>query len=112
MAAFCLQDDTGKHQVLCGVNRWRDSTSTVSIAPLTLTPTIVPGGPNRKVAGTGNWTNADTFVMTWRFIETAHYDQVTCRFDGNSVQVEFQSSLSILTKTKDKRPALNGKQIA
>ncbi|CAN5615595.1 hypothetical protein BH09BAC4_BH09BAC4_00760 [soil metagenome] len=109
---FKLQDDQGDHQVLCGVNRWRDSTTTFSLAPLTLTPTVVPGGNSRKVAGSGSWQDANTFVMIWRFIETAHHDMVTCRFGQNGVQVEFQSSLSIINKTKDKRPVLEGKVVA
>ncbi|MFD2934327.1 serine hydrolase domain-containing protein [Spirosoma flavum] len=109
---FKLQDDQGDHQVLCGVSRWRDSTTTFSVAPLTLTPTVVPGGNTRKVAGSGSWQDPNTFVMVWRFIETAHYDTVTCRFGQDGVQVEFQSSLSILNKTKDKRPVLTGKLTA
>ncbi len=109
---FKLQDDRGSHQVLCGISRWRESTTTFSVAPLTLTPTVVPGGDTRKVAGSGSWLDPNTFVMLWRFIETAHYDTVTCRFGQDGVQVEFQSSLSILNKTKDKRPLLAGKAIA
>ncbi|WP_080056365.1 serine hydrolase domain-containing protein [Spirosoma aerolatum] len=109
---FKLQDDKGPHQVLCGVNRWVESTTTFAIAPLMLTPTPVPGGETRKVAGSGSWQDTNTFVMVWRFIETAHYDTVTCRFGSDGVQVEFQSSLSILAKTKDKRPILEGKAVA
>lgn len=109
---FKLQDDQGAHQVLCGINRWRESSTTFSVAPLSLTPTPVPGGPDRKVAGSGSWQDANTFVMIWRFIETAHYDKVTCRFGTDGVQVEFQSSLSIIAKTKDKRPVLEGKAVA
>ena len=109
---FKLQDDKGSHQVLCGVNRWVDSTTTFAVAPLMLTPTVVPGGETRKVAGSGSWQDANTFVMIWRFIETAHYDLVTCRFSSEGVQVEFQSSLSILNKNKDKRPVLEGKPAA
>jgi len=49
-------------------------------------------------------------MMTWRFIETAHYETVTCRFGAdNSMAVEFESSLAKLTKAKDKRPVLEGK---
>lgn len=109
---FKLQDDKGPHQVLCGVNRWVESTTTFAVAPLMLTPTPVPGSETRKVAGSGSWQDANTFVMVWRFIETAHYDTVTCRFGADGVQVEFQSSLNVLAKTKDKRPVLEGKAVA
>lgn len=109
---FKVQDDKGSHQVLCGINRWVNSSTTTLVAPLMLTPTPVPGGETRKVAGSGSWQDPNTFVMLWRFIETAHYDKVTCRFGQDGVQVEFQSSLSILNKTKDKRPVLDGKPVA
>lgn len=109
---FKVQDDKGSHQVLCGINRWVDGTTTFSVAPLMLTGTPVPGSDTRKVAGSGYWQDANTFVMIWRFIETAHYDKVTCQFSENGMQVEFQSSISILNKTKDKRPVLEGKLVA
>ncbi|SOD82707.1 serine hydrolase domain-containing protein [Spirosoma fluviale] len=109
---FKLNDEQGDHQVLCGMGRWRDGTTTFSVAPLSLTPTVVPGGNVRKVAGSGGWQDDTTFAMLWRFTETAHYDKVTCRFGKEGVQVEFQSSLSILNKTKDKRPVLDGKVVA
>ena len=109
---FKLRDDRGSHQVNCGINRWITGTTTFSVAPLMLTPTVVPGSDTRKVAGSGSWQDPNTFVMIWRFIETAHYDTVTCRFGQDGVQVEFQSSLSVLNKTKDKRPVLDGKIVA
>lgn len=109
---FKLQDDRGTHQVNCGISRWAESTTTFAVAPLMLTSTPVPGGDTRKVAASGSWQDPNTFVMIWRFIETAHYDTVTCRFGSEGVQVEFQSSQSILNKTKDKRPVLEGKIVA
>ena len=109
---FKLQDDKGAHQVLCGISRWAESTTTFPVAPLMLTPTVVPDSDIRKVAGSGSWQDPNTFVMIWRFTETAHYDTITCRFGENGVQVEFQSSLSIVNKTKDKRPVLDGKLMA
>ncbi|HLL94774.1 MAG TPA: hypothetical protein VK404_07345, partial [Spirosoma sp.] len=71
--------------------------------------TPVPGETKTRVASSGTWSDANTFMMTWRFIETAHYETVTCRFGTDSVAIEFESSLSKLTKTKDKRPVLEGK---
>jgi CubicO group peptidase (beta-lactamase class C family) len=109
---FKWQDDKGSHQVLCGVNRWVESTTTAPITHLMLTPTPVPGGDGRKVAGSGAWQDPNTFVMTWRFIETAHYDTATCTFSAEGVQVEFRGSLSVLSNGKDKRPVLDGKMMA
>jgi hypothetical protein len=38
-----------------------------------------------RVLGRGVWQDEDTFVMEWRFIETALCDFVTCRFTGNNL---------------------------
>ncbi len=106
---FKLRDDGGDHQVTCGLNRWTEGDTTFSTLPLKLVNTPVPGETHTRVAGSGTWRDANTFVMTWRFIETAHSDTITCRFEGDSVAVDFESSLSKINKTKDKRPALQGK---
>ncbi len=105
---FKLRDDTGDHQVTCGLSRWVEGDTTFSTQPLKLTQTLIPGETKTRVAGSGTWTEADTFVMTWRFIETAHYDTVTCRFSDNSMVVSFESSRARINKTKDERPVLQG----
>ena len=109
---FAVQDADGTHQLTCGINRWATGNTTFSVVPLMLTPTVVPGGPVRKVAGFGTWQNEKTFVMTWRFIETAHYETVTCRFENNGIQVDFQKSLTKINGAKDTRPVLEGKMVA
>ncbi|MBD2701541.1 serine hydrolase [Spirosoma sp. BT702] len=109
---FKLRDNRGDHQVTCGINRWTEGSTTFPTLPLRITNTLIPGENNTTVAGSGTWQDANTFVMMWRFIETAHYDTVTCKFDGNSVQVEFQKSLTKISTAKDQRPVLTGKVMA
>lgn len=104
-----FRDDWGAHQVLCGINRWAERESTFPTTPLKLVPTLTPGEHQTLVAATGTWPDANTFLMTWRFIETAHYETVTCRFAGDTVSVEFENSLAKINKTKDPRPVLQGK---
>ena len=106
---FKLRDDRGDHQVTCGINRWVEGDTTFSTQPLKLVNTPVPGETKTRVAGSGTWSDANTFVMTWRFIETAHYDTVTCRFGDDSMTVNFESSRARINKAKDPRPALEGK---
>ncbi|WP_080238441.1 serine hydrolase domain-containing protein [Spirosoma rigui] len=106
---FKLQDDKGAHQVNCGINRWVESETTFSTLPLKLVATPVPGETKTRVAGSGGWQDANTFVMTLRFIETAHSDTITCTFGDDTVTVDFASSLSKINKTKDPRPELHGK---
>jgi hypothetical protein len=94
---------------LCGLGEWRESTTGLSPLPLKLVPTNVPNEKTTTLYATGAWLDDQTFSMIWRFIETAHYERVTCTFQGDSVQVEFKKSLAILNPdTKDTRPILQG----
>jgi CubicO group peptidase (beta-lactamase class C family) len=112
-ACVCtLHDDQGEHRVVCGLGNWKEGESDLSTVPLKLVPTSVPKETKTKVAGSGAWSDENTFTMTWRFIETAHYENVTCRFDGDNLQVEFRKSLAVLSNSKDPRPALEGKLMA
>jgi hypothetical protein len=104
-----LRDEQGMHQFICGLNRWVEGESTLSTKPIKLVPTPVPGETSTRLAATGTWPDANTFLMTWRFIETAHYETVTCRFGADTVEVQFESSIAKINKTKDARPVLQGK---
>ncbi|GAB3896358.1 hypothetical protein GCM10028803_13860 [Larkinella knui] len=107
-----LHDDQGEHRVVCGLGSWKEGESDLSTVPLKLVPTSVPKETKTKVAASGAWSDENTFTMTWRFIETAHYENVTCRFDGDNLRLEFQKSLAVLSNSKDPRPVLEGKLLA
>ena len=109
---FRMYDDKGEHLIVNGLSNWKVGLTDLSVMPLKLVLTPVPDEKLTKVAGNGAWTDENTFEMTWRFIETAHYETVTCKFEGDNVQVEFKRSLAILAKTKDSRPVLSGKIMA
>ncbi len=112
-ARFTMIDEKGPRDILCGLSEWRLGQTTLSVIPLKLVPTGVPGETTIPVAATGTWTDANTFSMIWRFIETAHYETVTCRFSDDGVQVDFKKSLAIINpSTKDDRPVLEGKRVA
>jgi CubicO group peptidase (beta-lactamase class C family) len=107
---FTMRDGEGEHQIACGIGRWVDGETDLSVIPLKLVPTAVPEETRTKIAGSGAWSDDDTFVMHWRFIETAHYERVTCRFEGDVVRIEFKRSLELVNPAmKDKRPLLTGK---
>ncbi|MCE6990373.1 serine hydrolase [Dyadobacter sp. CY323] len=108
---FRLNDDKGEHLVVNGLGNWKVGLTDLSNMPLKLVLTPVPGETRTKIACNGAWTDDNTFEMTWRFIETAHYETVHCKFAGDDVQVEFKRSLAIIGNTKDARPALSGKLI-
>ncbi|MBC8156070.1 MAG: hypothetical protein H7Z72_24530 [Bacteroidetes bacterium] len=107
---FTIRDDRGTHRINGGLGRWIEGETDLSVIPLKLTPTPVPGETKTKVAASGTWTDASTFTMTVRFIETAHHETITCHFDQESLQVEFRKSLAIInTNVKDDRPKLEGR---
>jgi CubicO group peptidase (beta-lactamase class C family) len=108
---FRLKDDAGEHLVVNGIGGWKVGMTDLSTLPLKLVLTPVPGEIKSKIAGNGAWIDDNTFEMTWRFIETAHYETITCQFEGDNVQVSFKRSLAILGNTKDPRPVLNGKML-
>src|SRR5207248_399226 len=93
---FTMQDDRGEHRIACGIGGWVEGETDLSAMPLKLVPTAVPGETRTKIVASGSWSDEDTFVMHWRFIETAHYERVTCHFAGDEVRVEFKRSLEFV----------------
>lgn len=103
-----LMDELGRHKIPVGIGRWARGKVSLDIQPLHLVNTN-PRAEERVACG-GAWTDDNTFRMYWRYIETAHYEVVTCTFDGDAIKVEFQKSASILNKSrKDDRPVLEGR---
>jgi CubicO group peptidase (beta-lactamase class C family) len=109
---FNITDDKGTHEVVSGIGKWKEGYTNLSTIPLKLVLTPVPGENKTKVAASGAWIDENTFEMIWRFIETAHYETVTCKFEGDALTVAFRRSLAILGNNKDPRPVLNGKLLA
>ena len=107
-----MTDDKGTHEVISGIGKWKEGVTDLSTIPLKLVLTPVPGETKTKIAANGAWVDENTFEMTWRFIETAHYETVTCKFEGSDLKIEFKRSLAILANTKDSRPVLTGKLIS
>ena len=84
--------------------------------------TALPGTPPRLVGGhnstkgrkfkidtSGAWKDDNTFVLLVRYIETPHHDTITCRFDGDRVEISFMNSIAAMSANpKDKRPVLQG----
>jgi CubicO group peptidase (beta-lactamase class C family) len=110
---FSMQDAQGEHHLTCGMGRWQKGETDLSAVPLKLVPTSGPRELPMKIAAGGAWSDPNTFVMFWRFIETAHYESVTCRFEEDNLRVEFKKSLAYLNPAvKDNRPVLVGKLLA
>jgi hypothetical protein len=55
------------------------------------------------------WADDDTLIIDWRFTETAHGQRLTCRWEGEQLQLAFERSSSQLNPAvKDPRPVLRG----
>ncbi|REA61200.1 serine hydrolase [Dyadobacter luteus] len=107
---FKMTDDQGEHSISCGSGQWKKGKTDLSVLPLKLAPTSVPGETVTPVVAAGTWLDDDTYVMTWRFTETAHYQTVTCQFQDDNVKLSFRRSLAIINNTEDARPAIVGKR--
>ena len=70
-------------------------------------------GTKSNVAAAGSWKNANTFEMTWQYLETPHSDTVTCNFENNKLRLEFKNSLmDKMGNFTETRPMLKGSLIA
>ncbi len=120
-----LQSASFEFETQPGVT-FRDAKSEYSIpfenARWQLGETNLPGTPPRlvggrhstdgmkfKIATAGAWKDDNTFEMMLRYYETPHHDMITCRFDGDKVEISFMNSIAALgANPKDKRPVLRG----
>lgn len=102
---FTLRDDRGTHTVSFGLGHGVDGETTMTGHML-----HHAYQPERmRVVARGVWTDAHTFLMTWRFVETAFCDTVTCRFDGDRVVLD----RSVNTNSSGlSRPAVEGRLVA
>lgn len=105
---FVLADNSGNHAVRCGLGRWFDGETDMPGTPPKLTQGKLP--PVSKVSAAAAWKDDRTLQMIWRFYETPHHDEVTCRFDNDTVTVTFLDSMAAMNPSrKDKRPVLHGR---
>jgi hypothetical protein len=105
---FTLTDAKGEYSINCGLADWADG------------ETYMPGTPPKltvgdlrplKIAASGTWKDAKTFVMTWRYYETPHHDTVTAHFDGDNVKVEYLGSIAEHSSRPEPRPPLIGRAV-
>jgi hypothetical protein len=113
---FGLKDGKGASEVRCGIGQWTDGVTNMPGTPPVITEMIGPKvgvrGPV-KVAAAGAWKDNDAFQMVWRYFETPHHDTVTCRFDGDGINIEFLNSITQVwlpaSWHRETRPVLKGR---
>lgn len=105
-ARFTANDGAADHEVTSGLGKWvHGETAFPGTPPRLISGGAPPAGTDHPVAASAAWKDDRTFEMTWRYYETPHRNTVTCRFDGDKVTVELQSSIA---KGKDPRGPLQG----
>ncbi len=60
------------------------------------------------VAASAAWQDEKTLLLTWRFIETVHGDQLTCIFEEDKLTIQFLFSVNRLQNKPDDRPDITG----
>ncbi|PWK27542.1 CubicO group peptidase (beta-lactamase class C family) [Arcicella aurantiaca] len=87
-----LKSDSTTHKLAFGAGKW-ELGETTKFGPYL----VERGRANRvglpafKVAGSYTWKNAKTLELTLRYIESPHTETIVCTFDGDYVNIDFQS---------------------
>ncbi len=105
-----LRDAQREHVVTSGFGNWQRGETGLPGTP----PRLISGGAAKpgtpfKIATSGAWTDEGTLELMLRYYETPHHDSLTCRFDGDRVQITFLNSLTKMRGGKDSRPVLQGR---
>ncbi|MFA1819594.1 serine hydrolase domain-containing protein [Virgibacillus oceani] len=100
---FKLVDNTGEHQIECGLESWIEQKTTMPGATLHLLqqPADLP------VKARGFWKDETTFVMTWTFFQMSFTDTITCCFEGH--QLILMRSVNDHGPYPAERPTIIGK---
>lgn len=109
---FELEHDGRRSIVRAGLRGWREGITDMPGTPPEFTELV--GTLNRapgpvRVAAAAAWTDARTLEMHWRYIETPHFDTVSCTIEENHIHITFGNSITRLAPIhKDPRPILTG----
>lgn len=108
--ALCLRDAQGEHVITGDFGRWHRGETGLPGTP----PRLISGGAARpgtphKIATSAAWPDENTLELMLRYYETPHHDSLSCRFEGERVQITFLNSLAKMRGGKDARTPLQGK---
>lgn len=85
-AECTLWDTRGAQVIRCAAGEWIAH----DLALLSETP--------QPVATSGTWRDDETYVMTWRFVETPFHYTVVCRFTEDTLDLDTTVNVSFTTK--------------
>jgi CubicO group peptidase (beta-lactamase class C family) len=100
--SFTLADHRGVHRIEAGLGHTveGDTTMTGNLLHHEYQPDLM------RVLARGAWRDERTFVMSWRFIETAFCDTVVLQFDGDALRLDRSVNTNAGART---RPTLFGR---
>jgi hypothetical protein len=98
---FTLVDDRGTHTIDAGLGTRIEGSTSMTGNKLHHEYQL---DSMRVVAG-GEWRDANTFAMTWVFVESAFKDTVVCKFDGD--RITFERSVNV-NSGPTTRPVVKG----
>ena len=78
-----IHDDRNRHEIACGHGDWRQGVTTVN---------STDGQTSQPVAASGAWTADHIYEMQWCFIETAFRSTLTCRFEGDTITIDWREN--------------------
>lgn len=84
-------ESEGWQETVCGIGTWIQNPTMLSVGALHMISTSEP--PVTRLAASGAWRTENTFVIHRYFTETAHYDIITCRFEGNLLHLQTAKSI-------------------
>jgi CubicO group peptidase (beta-lactamase class C family) len=93
---FRLWDAAGEHQIVCGNGAWIRNEAQMPVMQPSMMGMLLSHKIQAavKLAATGQWTDPQTYSMTWQYLETPHSNTVTCIFQGDELQMEVISSIA------------------
>jgi hypothetical protein len=103
--SVALREGETEHLINCGFEGWvRGDTALPSTPPRIIAGGAPAPGTDHPVAAMARWKDENTFVMTLRYVETPHQDTITCKFDGDKIEIAMVASI----ERAGKRPVLKG----
>lgn len=85
-------DEKGERQLVCGLNKWIEKKNDKNV--IMFRPKDQPA-IQTPVASTAAWKDDNTLIITQRFTETAHGDQLTFTFEGEKLSIKFLNSVAM-----------------
>ncbi|MES2647799.1 MAG: serine hydrolase [Bacteroidota bacterium] len=91
-----LATDTATYALQFANDHWQQATTSRRGPYLVAGAKAVYAGlPALQTAGMYHWKDKNTLALTLRYIESPHTEFITCRFEGNTITVDFESSLNV-----------------